>query len=651
MASVLSVGDCVLIAKLCWELAQTFTSRRKSAPAEFLEVENQLYSLNAALDGLQDARGTDFASGHSEKDTDSKWSTANKILLNCRETLGHLDAVVKRYSEVNQARDMSLPRTKRWSSDLSRNWKKVAWTREKGDLVALRSQIAVHTNSLSLVLATITSSQTGRIESQVEQSSKMLREIYEWYKENLEDTAPAAAQGRGFAAEWPTATPPSPQFELHVHTTQGLQLVCPRVSLSAPLADDTAQQQAPSPRPFICCCSKSTASLGEHASSVTAFQVTHLTVPTRIGGPEMQWAVERLVDTSRSRLVSVRIKRVPAAFVAEFEESFVRPLMLQAAQEEALQGGESSMIVYQQPNAKPMEPCVLSIASDLTEVQPLVDSVTFTNGQRSYSRDCVESVSMLQYSTLTRAAGGSAHSSIPDLKPLPNGEIRITFEQGGDGSLEHDDTTQILVLLKHDTSSKLDQSNATVKLERVLCDSLSSPPESDETGLQMVDVTFQLTTTKAAAELHKRIEEMQMDLFILKLVHPEEGEEDILHLQVTHVQVEDEVFIPAAELTILRHAESGKSRMIISTRDKCIILSQSLPSDFFSPSDNTTGGGTMTTSSPAPTWLVQLEEGGRRRVYRFECGLRGLRFRNTKSNGALELARHVISGSLPYRPK
>lgn len=34
----------------------------------------------------------------------------------------------------------------------------------------------------------------------------------------------------------------------------------------------------------------------------------------------------------------------------------------------------------------------------------------------------------------------------------------------------------------------------------------------------------------AAAGLHQRIEEMRMELFVLKLVRPEEGEEDILHL-------------------------------------------------------------------------------------------------------------------------
>ncbi|KLU81006.1 hypothetical protein MAPG_00101 [Magnaporthiopsis poae ATCC 64411] len=652
MASPLSFGDCFLICKLCWKLAQAFTSGRNSAPAEFREVENQLYSLSAALDGLQNVRGNDVATSHAEKKIDDRWSTVDKILLNCRETLEHLEAVVKKYAEVDQVRDMSLPRIKRWSGDISRNWKKVAWTKEKGDLTALRSQIAAHTNSLSLVLATITNSQTGRIKNQVEQSSKMLREIYEWYKENLEGTATAVLQEKRPAAEWTTTTPPSPHFELHVHTTQGLQLVCPRVSLNTHvlLADDTTQRQEPFPNPFICCCCQPQGSLGGHASSVKAFQVTHLTFPARIGGPEMQWTVEKLVDTSVSRLVSIRIKRVPASFVAEFEESFIRPLVLRAAQEEVLQGGDGSMTVYLQPGTEAADPCILSIAADLDKVQPLVDSVTFANGQRSYRRECVQSVSMLQYSSLVRQTVGSAHSSIPFLKPLPHGEICITFEQADDDTQGPDDVMQVLVLLKHDTSPKLNQGNATLKLENVLCDSFSSSPENDGTGFRPMDVTFQLTTAKAAAELHQHVEEMRMELFVLKLVRPEEGEEDILHLQATHVQIENEVFIPAAELTILRHAESGKSRMIIATRDKCIILSQSLPYDFFSPPDHATDTGAVEKSSPAPTWLVQLEEGGRRRVYRFECGLRGLRFRNAQSNRALELARQAISGGLPYRP-
>lgn len=56
--------------------------------------------------------------------------------------------------------------------------------------------------------------------------------------------------------------------------------------------------------------------------------------------------------------------------------------------------------------------------------------------------------------------------------------------------------------VKHDTLSKLNQDSATLKLDNVLCDSFSSSPENDRTGLQLMDVTFQLTTANGTSESH-----------------------------------------------------------------------------------------------------------------------------------------------------
>ncbi|KAF7533247.1 hypothetical protein G7Z17_g13540 [Cylindrodendrum hubeiense] len=56
MTSPISIGDAYLLAKLALKLGHAFTKGRKSAPAEFREVENQLYSLSAALSALKDVR-------------------------------------------------------------------------------------------------------------------------------------------------------------------------------------------------------------------------------------------------------------------------------------------------------------------------------------------------------------------------------------------------------------------------------------------------------------------------------------------------------------------------------------------------------------------------------------------------------------------
>jgi hypothetical protein len=55
MALPVSIGDVIAMAKLAKTIALAFTKGRKSAPAEFREVENQLYSLSTALAAFEDA--------------------------------------------------------------------------------------------------------------------------------------------------------------------------------------------------------------------------------------------------------------------------------------------------------------------------------------------------------------------------------------------------------------------------------------------------------------------------------------------------------------------------------------------------------------------------------------------------------------------
>jgi hypothetical protein len=164
MASPVSVGDAYLIGKLAYRLGHAFTKGRKSAPAEFREVENQLYSLSAALCALEDANAADDANISIEASRLPKIlqkqhaggdDIVRSMLRNCEETLKHLEAIVEMYSCIGRQRDREQPRLKRWSRELKNNWKKIAWTAEGGDLATLRSQLTVHSNSLNLVLGVL----------------------------------------------------------------------------------------------------------------------------------------------------------------------------------------------------------------------------------------------------------------------------------------------------------------------------------------------------------------------------------------------------------------------------------------------------------------------------------------------------------------
>lgn len=164
MASPVSIGDAYLMGSLAFRLGRAFTKGRKSAPAEFREVENQLYSLSAALCALKDANTSDRASASIEASRlprvpEQRHMNGDDIissmLRNCEETLKHLEALVDKYSCIGKPRNSEAPLFKRWSRDLRDNWKKIAWTTEGGDLATLRSQLTVHVNSLNLVLGVV----------------------------------------------------------------------------------------------------------------------------------------------------------------------------------------------------------------------------------------------------------------------------------------------------------------------------------------------------------------------------------------------------------------------------------------------------------------------------------------------------------------
>jgi hypothetical protein len=165
MTSPVSIGDVFLMAKLALRIGEAFTKGRKSAPAEFREVESQLYSLTAALYALKDARESsinppllvDFPSlsGNTPSHHNNNQDIILGMLGSCGDTLSHLKSIVDKYSIIGTPADPEKPRLKRWSRELRANWKKIAWTTEGGDLTKLKNNLTVHTNSLNLILGVV----------------------------------------------------------------------------------------------------------------------------------------------------------------------------------------------------------------------------------------------------------------------------------------------------------------------------------------------------------------------------------------------------------------------------------------------------------------------------------------------------------------
>lgn len=140
MAFQVSIGDGVLLAQIAWRLAKTFTNGRQSAPAEFQELENELYALSAALTAVENSSDT------------ATQDVLKHILQNCKQLLANLEEIVNKYMVVSEKTDPGEPKLTRWSKSIVRNWRKIEWTTERGDIDSLRSQFIVHINSLNLLV-------------------------------------------------------------------------------------------------------------------------------------------------------------------------------------------------------------------------------------------------------------------------------------------------------------------------------------------------------------------------------------------------------------------------------------------------------------------------------------------------------------------
>lgn len=136
-------------------LGNAFTSGRKSAPAEFQEVENQLYSLSKALEILVEHK-TPIWKGRQGQETNQQDDVLGLMISNCHATLNHLESLINTYTELRiDDTQPSEVGERKWSTKMKDCWRKVRWTTEGGDLSKLRSDLGVHTNGLNLAISAI----------------------------------------------------------------------------------------------------------------------------------------------------------------------------------------------------------------------------------------------------------------------------------------------------------------------------------------------------------------------------------------------------------------------------------------------------------------------------------------------------------------
>ncbi|KAF3193785.1 hypothetical protein TWF225_009331 [Orbilia oligospora] len=611
MASPVSIGDAFLLAKLALKLGQTFTTGRKSAPAEFREVESQLYSISTALTALGDAcqnNGLQLGINNTVLQNPVHSPRGNKgddallsMLQGCQDVLQNLEGVVEKYSSIGQPEQLNRPCFQKWKSSVKKNWKKIIWTTEGGDLAALQRNLSIHINCLDLALGVIGHTRADRVEKSVVNTMLMLTEIHTWFVTNIRDNngSSVVTSAQNTNVMHPSATEPPPplteiQFKISARSLRGLETA---------------------PHPF----------------EVDSLAVSSFTFALRQTGATKSWMIYNAANRSTNMVISLVIENVLAKSIHEFETSFIDVLATNNAKAMFRPGCGTTLAYITAGKSQPIEHRILNFLSDLDQVRNKVEKVTFTMKDQSYTRTGITAIKLMHYKYSTREYLSMNYVVDPkDLLPLDTAELEITYKQGSDS-----DIAKSILYITYKTISKRSPNSNILILENIPCAGLTT--KNQESTLNGINVSIQLKSPEAAMLLQRSIQHMREELFVMSLKAPRPGERLALKLEAKGFHT-DRVDMADCEISIVQSETSGDLRLIITSKDERTILSQDLAKDFME-----TAEGTPRFS--APTYAVQIVGHGTREIQTYKNGFKMVDFSDVRRDQLFGLGLAVLSGS------
>ncbi|CAG9939176.1 unnamed protein product [Clonostachys rosea f. rosea IK726] len=470
----LGIGDAYLMSKLAWNVAQVLTKGRKSAPREFHELEDQLYSLVAALSALEKAFDyhdtPNSAVGSSTPQTDlleeeALGGTLKKVLQSCGGTLKHLEKTMKKYGAMVEPHDVNETTMSRWAKVLAKDYKKIAWTTEKGNLDSLRSQLMIHTNSLDLILGVISNSRTKRIERVLHENSHMMKKIYDWFNESMKHTE----------IEVHGVTPPATIFE------------------------------------------------GDHSSALYKYAFSPFTFPFSLVGSQKSWMLYKVADTLHNTMVAIIIRNVALNYIQEFEKTFTRTLS-EAKAELMFSRSMNNMLAHIETHTQ--QAYVLNLRGNVSSAGEDFESITFTVGTRTYRRSMIKGIDLLHYRAV-KTEFGSPSSTTEVQNPFCDyAEILLFYDETEDTTLG--DISRNLLQVRSNTSMSFSEQEAQVTIRKIKC--LGYSNEACTSTIESVDVNVQFARTETARGFYDKLEAMRLELFALSLEYPQKAENVVLHL-------------------------------------------------------------------------------------------------------------------------
>nr|POE56717.1 hypothetical protein CFP56_33689 [Quercus suber] len=182
----LSIGDILMLSQTAWKIGRAFTHGKKSAPAEFAEVEREANGLSDALKMVADTLHED--GGLLSRAEDETKAAVNGILESARRTLNDLDSFVDRYRVLSRKETSGGFVVERsWADAVLANYRTFRWTTEGGNITDLRNMLEMHSTSINLTMQALQSKSLSRLERTVMPMAENVASIHDRVNGDLGD--------------------------------------------------------------------------------------------------------------------------------------------------------------------------------------------------------------------------------------------------------------------------------------------------------------------------------------------------------------------------------------------------------------------------------------------------------------------------------
>ncbi|KAL3485578.1 hypothetical protein BJX62DRAFT_242800 [Aspergillus germanicus] len=320
--------------------------------------------------------------------------------------------------------------------------------------------------------------------------------------------------------------------------------------------------------------------------------------------------------------------------VAEVEELF-QQLTLDQARTFLDQGTSNLLCFTAASETGPIRPHILNLIADTRPYNRAIESVAFSmpSQRMSYERSDIDAVYILHYKSTDLDVFTAQDEEYPFFQYEDHAEIVLSYASNSQS--DANDLIRMTLHLMHDTKFRFNDAKKALIFESINC--IGHTHLDDASPTNDVEVTMKFTTQESCASFKQKVEDMRLELFIHTLQYPTPSEKKLWTLQAStvyteHFQVSD------AEVSILENTTTSRFRLTIVSRDGLTIISQELPDTFL---DNLSSD--HNTDFRSPTYVVQLDERGIRRVRNYAQGFSVLGFSDVTVEHLFRLGLDSIS--------